>query len=58
MGMSTCTLHQILWRWGNQRGGNGQRGRETHTGCLRGKRKARGHFGDRELNGKMIMIYE
>jgi hypothetical protein len=39
------------------RGGNGQKGRETPTGCLRGKLKARGHFGHRGLNGKMIVKY-
>lgn len=57
MRMPTCTLQQILW-WGrNQSGENWQRGRETPTGCLRGKLKARGHFGDRGLNGKMIAKY-
>lgn len=57
MGMPTCTLQQILWWWGNQRGGNGQRGRETPTGRWREKLKARGHFEDGGLNGKMIVKY-
>jgi hypothetical protein len=57
MGISTYTLQQILRWWGNQRGGNGQRGREKPTGCLRGKFKAGGYFGNRGLNGKMIVKY-
>jgi hypothetical protein len=39
------------------KGGNGKRGKETPTGCLHRKLKARGHFGERGLNEKMIVKY-